>query len=126
MRRLILAFGLCLGLAAPAFADPARTTAPIVMRAAPSPKARIVQRIPANAQIDLEHCAQYWCYASWRDRFGYVPANAVAASPYASGVPGYYGPDYDYGPGYYGPAIVGPSWGWGRPFYNGYGWGHRW
>ncbi len=70
MRRLIVTFGLCLGLAAPAFADPARTTAPVVMRAAPSPKARVVQSIPANAQIDLTHSPRDGCYSSWRDRCG--------------------------------------------------------
>jgi uncharacterized protein YraI len=121
MRRLILTFGLCLGIAAPAFADPARTTAPTVMRAAPNPTARIVQRIPANAEIDLSHCSRHWCYVSWRDRFGYVRADTVAAAPYAAGAPGYDGPGY-YGP----PVVVGPWWGWGRPFYYGYGWGHRW
>jgi uncharacterized protein YraI len=122
MRRLIVTFGLCLGLAAPAFADPARTTAPVVMRAAPSPKARVVQSIPANAQIDLSHCSRDWCYVSWRDRFGYVRADAVAAAPYDAGPPGYDGPGY-YGP----PVVVDPWWGWGRPFYYGYGWGgHRW
>ncbi|MGO4869800.1 MAG: hypothetical protein ACLPGW_04195 [Roseiarcus sp.] len=97
------------------------TTAPVVMRAAPSPKARIVQSIPANARIDLSHCSRDWCYASWRDRFGYVRAAAIAAAPYEAGPPAYYGPGY-YGP----PAVVGPWWGWGRPYYYGYGWGHRW
>jgi uncharacterized protein YraI len=123
MRRSILSLSLALAFAAPAFADPARTTAPTIMRAAPTPKARIVQRIPANAEIDMSYCSRDWCYASWRDRFGYLPAAAVAAAPYATGAPGYYGPDYyDYGP----PVVVGPWWGWGRPFYYGYGWGHRW
>ena len=119
MRRLIVTFGLCVGLVAPVFADPARTTAPVVMRAAPTAKARVVQNIPANAEIDLSHCSGDWCYASWRDRFGYVEANAVAAAPYAAAPPGYAGPYY------YGPA-VGPWQGWGRPYYYGYGWGHRW
>ena len=69
MRRLIATLALCAGgCAVPAFADPAMTTAPVVMRrAAPSPKARIVQSIPANARIDLSHCSRDWCYASWRD-----------------------------------------------------------
>ena len=88
MRRLIATLALCAGCAVPAFADPAMTTAPVVMRAAPSPKARIVQSIPANARIDLSHCSRDWCYASWRDRFGYVRAAAIAAAPYESGAPG--------------------------------------
>ena len=116
MRRLVVTFGLCLGLTAPVFADPAMTTAPTLMRAAPSPKARIVQDIPGNAQIDLSHCSGAWCYASWRDIFGYVRADAVGTAP-----PGPYGPRY-YGP----PPVVSPWWGWGRPFYYGYGWGYRW
>ena len=80
MRRLIVSFGLCLGLTAPVFAAPAMTIAPTLMRAAPSPKARIVQDIPGNAQIDLSHCSGDWCYASWRDLFGYVRAAAVGTA----------------------------------------------
>jgi uncharacterized protein YraI len=118
MRRLLAVSAVCLGFAAPALADPAETIAPATMRAAPSASARVVQHIPANAEIDLSSCSGAWCYVSWRDRFGYVRADAVAARPYAPR-PGY----YDYGPGYYWgpPVVVAPGWGWGRP----YGWGWR-
>ena len=52
--------------------------APAAMRRAPSAHSHIVQTIPANAQIDVENCSGGWCYASWRNLFGYVPAFAVA------------------------------------------------
>jgi hypothetical protein len=80
MRRILR---LCLGLAismaliAPALAELAVTGAPVAMRAGPTGRAGVVQRIPQSAEIDLEKCAGDWCRASWRGRFGYVPAEAV-------------------------------------------------
>ena len=64
-----------------ALADPAITTRSTTMRAAPSPKARPVQKVPMDAEIDLNYCARNWCYVSWRNRFGYLPVNTVAALP---------------------------------------------
>lgn len=112
---LLLAVGLCLGSAAAASADPARTVSPAVMHAAPSAKAHIVQNIPANAEIDVSNCSGGWCYVSWRNLFGYVRPDVVAAEPYDGGPP-------PYGPP---PPVFGPWWGWGGPYY-GYGWGRRW
>ena len=82
MRRLCLTLGIYAGLCGALMADPAVTVFPASMRAAPSPHARIVQRIPANAQIDLGSCSDNWCNASWRDIFGYVPVQAVEAAAY--------------------------------------------
>ena len=78
MRRLLLAAGLCVGLVGPSFADPAVTSAWSNMRRAPSAHSRIVQSVPANAQIDLQNCTGEWCFASWRNISGYIPAFAVA------------------------------------------------
>ncbi len=47
------------------------------MRAGPSGKAALVQRVPQRAEIELKKCTRSWCRASWRGRFGYVPAEAV-------------------------------------------------
>jgi hypothetical protein len=118
MRTLIFALGLSVALCASAAADPATTQTAAAMREAPSGKSRIVQRVPANAQIDLSQCSGNWCYASWRDRFGYLPAAAVAgplypASPYPPPPPAYPPPD-----GAWSGAGLGP-------FYFGYGWS-RW
>lgn len=107
-----LVFVLVLGGASSALADPALTTLPVKMREAPTGQARVVQNIPANAQIDLNSCRDAWCYVSWRDLFGYVPARAVEATPYNAGRPA---------PGYSAPApavVVAPVWGWG--------WGPGW
>ena len=111
MRRSLLAAALGLGLAAPATADPAQTSAPVTMRAAPTVRSHIVQHIPANAEIDLTNCDGDWCYASWRNLFGYIPAVAVAAGPPPGGAPP--------------PVVVAPAWGWGGPFIGG-GWGYGW
>jgi uncharacterized protein YraI len=77
-RRVLLAIAFCGGFAGAARADPAITTAPAAMRAAPSAKSRVVQQIPANARIDVMQCARFWCRASWRDRSGFVPSGAVS------------------------------------------------
>ena len=47
------------------------------MRAGPTGNAAVVQRIPQRAEIVLEKCVRNWCRASWRGRFGYIPADAV-------------------------------------------------
>jgi hypothetical protein len=113
MRALLVAFGFSVVFAASAAADPATTGAAAAMRAAPSMKARIVQRVPANAEIDLNQCSGGWCYASWRDLFGYLPASAIAGPPYPQGPGPAYAPR-----GVWSDAGVGP-------FYFGYGWS-RW
>jgi uncharacterized protein YraI len=115
--RFLLATGLSLGLAASALADPGMTGAPVTMRAAPTVNSRVVQHIPANAEIDLSSCDRGWCYASWRNLFGYIPADVVAARPpqFAVGPPVVAAP----------PVVVAPAWGWGGP-YVGAGWGYGW
>jgi hypothetical protein len=111
-RTLVLAFFLCLAVGATANADPAITTTATAMRAAPSAKARLVQHVPGNAEIDLNQCSRAWCYASWRN---YLPAATVAAQPDPAA--SLYGPP---------PAVVGSEWGGGvGPFYYG-GWYSRW
>jgi hypothetical protein len=100
MRHLLLAFCLLAALSSAAPADPALTADASVMRAAPSVQAHIVQRAPARAEIDLSNCSQDWCYVSWRNMFGYLPAAVVSAQPY--GPPGYGPPP---------PAIAGGGWG---------------
>ena len=120
MRPFLLAAGLVLGSAAPGFAEPAVTIAPSTMHRAPNPNSRIVQDIPANAQIDLSNCAGDWCRASWRNLFGYIPAFAVASA----GPPG----DVEPPPSPFvvaaQPVFVAPAFGWGGP-YVGFGWGWR-
>jgi hypothetical protein len=111
-RARLLITGFSVVVASCALADPAITTRPVVMRAAPSAKAHLVQNVPPNAAIDLNECTGGWCYVSWRNLFGYLPADALAAQPYT---PGYYGPP---------PVVVGPGWGWGPGW--GPGWYHHW
>jgi hypothetical protein len=127
LRRLLLAAGLCLSFAVPSFADLAMTGAPVTMRAAPTAKARLVQQIPASAQIDVSKCKRGWCYASWRNLFGYIPAGAVVQGPPLATAPGNELPppvvDAQ-------PAYTPPAWGWGGPYIGfsggyGYGWS-RW
>ena len=96
-----------------ALADPAQTVLDATMRAAPSARARVVQRVPANAAIDLSSCTERWCYVSWRNLFGYLPVEAIEASPYP--------PPRAYG----GAVVVGTPNVWGPGYYYGGGWGWR-
>src|SRR5215475_12582797 len=80
MRRILrLCLGLVISMAliSPALAELAMTGAPVAMRAGPTGKAGVVQRVPQSAEIDMEKCVRDWCRASWRGQFGYVPAEAV-------------------------------------------------
>jgi hypothetical protein len=120
LRRFLLSAGVGLCLIGPALAEPAITTGPAAMRRAPSAHSRIVQTIPGNAQIDVESCSGGWCYASWRNLFGYVPAFAVAQGgppPMAAPPP----PVVVAAP----PIVVAPAFGWGGPYVGG-GWGYGW
>jgi hypothetical protein len=128
LRRLLLAAGLSVSLAGPAFAYSATTTAWSNMRHAPNGHSRIVQSVPADAEIDVQHCAGSWCYASWRNLYGYIPSFAVAESGPPPGVaaapPVMAGPPVAVAPS----VVVGPTFGWGGPYVGvGYGWGWgRW
>ena len=122
MRRLLLAAGLSVGLAGPSFADPAITTAWSDMRSAPSGHSRVVQSVPANAEIDLQNCAGDWCHASWRNLSGYIPAFAVAeAAAPPPGVAAAAAAGRRRAPPVSSPRPIG----WGGP-YVGVGWGYGW
>jgi hypothetical protein len=117
LRRFLIAAGLC-AVASSCLAEPAITTAPATMHTAPNERSHIVQAIPPNAQIDLENCSGSWCYASWRNLFGYIPAFAVTeAGPPPMAPP----PVVVAAP----PVVVAPVFGWGGPFV-GVGWGYGW
>ena len=122
MRRFLLAGCAGLSLVVPAFAEPAVTTAPATMHRAPSEHSRVVQNIPPNAEIDLSHCSGDWCYASWRNLFGYIPAFAVAEAGLPPGAVAPLPPPVVVAPP---PVVVAPAFGWGGP-YVGVGWGYGW
>jgi hypothetical protein len=82
IRRFFFGFGAVLVFSAPALAELAMTSAPVAMRAAPSGKAAVVQRVPASAEIEVEkNCPRGWRQASWRNRSGYIPCGAVVLGP---------------------------------------------
>lgn len=85
---LCLGLGVYTALLPPALAELAMTGAPVTMRAGPSVKDAIVQRIPQTAEISLQQCARNWCHAWWRGRFGYVPEEAIVLGPPPATLPG--------------------------------------
>jgi len=111
-----LYFGLVLSAAliAPASAELAMTGASVTMRAGPTGNAGVVQRIPQRAEIVLEKCARNWCRASWRGRFGYIPADAVVLGPPPATLPGDEMPPpmVHASPTY----ITPPAWRWTGPY----------
>jgi hypothetical protein len=112
MRRVLVVLGMSTLISGQALASPALTSSPTIMRASPSSKARVIQAIPNNVQIDLNYCDKAWCYVSWRNLLGYVSAKSVVALPEAPP------PGVVYGP----PAVVvAPYYGWGWDY--GWGWG---
>jgi hypothetical protein len=125
MHRFLLAFGLLVCFAAEALARPAMTTEATTMHATASARGRVVQAIPANAEIDLIHCGRSWCLVSWRNLSGYVIARSVEAMPIEPPPePDYIGPPVVVAP-YYGWGAE--PWGWGPGYYGrGWGWGYRW
>ena len=86
--RVCLGLAVSVALVAPALAELAMTGAPVAMRAGPSGKAALVQRVPQRAEVELMTCAHSWCRASWRGRSGYIPADAVALGPPPTALPG--------------------------------------
>jgi hypothetical protein len=118
--RLCLGLGASVALVAPAVAELAMTGAPVTMRAGSTGKAGVVQRIPQSAEIEVLKCARGWCRASWRGRFGYIPAAAVVLGPPPATLPGdempppvvYASPTY----------VTPPVWRWTGPYVGG-NWG---
>jgi hypothetical protein len=112
--RLCLGLGVSIALVAPALAELAMTGAPVAMRAGPSGKAAVVQRVPQRAEIELMKCAHSWCRAWWRGRFGYIPTDAVVLGPPPATLPGdempppvvYASPTY----------VTPPAWRWTGPY----------
>ncbi len=64
-----------------AFASPALIDYATVLRAAPSPKARALQALPADTRVDVGACDKAWCFVTTRDRIGYVSEKAVLNLP---------------------------------------------
>ena len=121
MRRFLLAVGLLAALAGPSLAHPSLTTAPSAMRKAANPHSRVVQAVPANAEVDIQSCGAEWCYGSWRGLHGFLPAFVVArdgaAPPFAAPPPPVVvtAPVLVAPPVYHwGGPYVGLGWGWGR------------
>jgi Bacterial SH3 domain len=86
--RFLFGFGVAVACSGPAVAELATTGAPVAMRAGPAGNARIVQRIPARAEVELAKCSRGWRQASWRNRSGYVPCSAVVLGPPPATLPG--------------------------------------
>ena len=105
MRSILFpAFTLAFALPGAALAEPAMTTMSTLMREGPSSQSPVVQRIPANAEIDASGCGAYWCAASWRGLDGYVRAEAISFDE--AGAPPPPPPVYDEPPP--PPVVIAP------------------
>jgi len=123
LRRLLIAAGMLVAFAGPSLAGPAVTVRPSAMLRSANPHARIVQAVPANAQVDIQSCSAYWCFGSWRHRHGFLPAYAVGMGPPPPFEPTPPPPLVVTAPIMVAPPPPPPPV-WGGPFV-GFGWG-RW
>jgi uncharacterized protein YraI len=55
-----------------AFAFDAMVSAPTALRTYASPRAAVIEVIPARAVINMERCVRGWCEASYAGQVGYV------------------------------------------------------
>jgi uncharacterized protein YraI len=107
--------------------DIAYATESTVLRSGPSTKDHVITRVPANAELSVEHCSQGWCRAQLGSKSGYVALSmldfndAPVGSHSATVIERtYIEPTYVY-PGYYpGPYFYGPG------IYFGAGYHHHW
>jgi hypothetical protein len=112
--RLCFGLGVFIAFISPALAELAMTGAPVTMRGGPTGKAGVVQLIPQSAEIYVEKCAGGWCRASWRGRFGYIPAEAVVFGPPPATLPGDEMPPPVV---YASPThVTPPAWRWTGPY----------
>jgi len=98
------------GLSAAEASDIAYTTGATVLRRDPSTQARAVANLPRNAELDISHCGDGWCFAHFGDKSGYVAesrlefeetgGDTVIERTYVEPTYVYPGP-YVYGPGFY-------------------------
>ncbi|MGA8170985.1 MAG: SH3 domain-containing protein [Methylocystis sp.] len=78
----VLAGAAILATAGSAFAFDAMVTAPTAMRTHASPRAAVIEVIPARAVIDMTRCAHGWCEAAYAGQMGYVHTPVlVSAGP---------------------------------------------
>ncbi len=55
-----------------AFAFDAMVSAPTALRTHASPRAALIEVIPARAVINMERCVRGWCEAAYAGQMGYV------------------------------------------------------
>ena len=65
-----------------AFAFGAQVSAPTPLRTHASPRAAVIEVIPARAVINMERCVRGWCEAAYAGQVGYVYTPVlVSAAP---------------------------------------------
>src|SRR5579862_1442814 len=112
MRRPLVLLALCIAPTLAA-ASPAETVRGAVMFQGPSGRSPRVQRIPANAEIDVQSCGRIWCYGSWRSIPGFVRIGNLSFGP--EGAPFGAPPPPP-------PEPIYRTWGWSYGFGIGNGW----
>jgi hypothetical protein len=74
----ILAIFLLCGTDLTAHADEAYLRVSSMMRAAPTPRARPLVRLPAGSEVFVRDCEQRWCQVFWRDVSGFIAVGALS------------------------------------------------
>jgi uncharacterized protein YraI len=125
-----------LALSTGALAKPAYVASTVNLRAAPGSTSEIVDKIPGGSLVDASECTEGWCAVTWQNKAGFAIESALDMSgrvptPRRTAVrrPAYGPTYYDEGPVYYAPPPVYARpypYYYGRPYYYGHRWRHRW
>jgi hypothetical protein len=123
-----------------AAAKPATVAADVNLRKAPGTDSEVITLIPKGTMVEVGTCTNGWCMVTWNGQDGFSIATnlGLGPPPVRRRPPGDYS-EYPPPPGTYGPPpgyVVGPpvyyeppvyyAPYYGRPYYGGWGWRHRW
>ncbi len=124
IKSILLGAGAALLLSAGA-AGAATVTSGLNLRSGPGTDYRVIDTLPAGAQVAVLGCSGSWCRVDWNGESGYASASYIAGSGYA-GNSGYAEPYYSEYPDYsYDDYPYGYGWGPGVAFGIGGYYGHH-
>ncbi|MCP4384010.1 MAG: SH3 domain-containing protein [Hyphomicrobiales bacterium] len=100
VRSLAIAVSLVIGIAAPAIAHAAYTTAAVNVRSGPSTRYYVIATAPPGAWVKVHKCVPRWCKVNFRGVRGWMSAGYIAhrAKPRVYAPRPYYAPKPYYRP----------------------------
>lgn len=118
LQTLTLAAGVV--LASAGIASAATVTGDLNLRSGPGTNYRVIDTMPAGAQVRVIGCGGAWCRVNWRGAVGFASANYLGEGGAYAAAPVYVEPAPP-------PPVFGFGFGFGGPRWH-HGWHghHRW